>query len=627
WLEQARNHIRQALAPLDTASQGILSALLLADRSMIPLPIDDAFSASGATHLLAISGLHVGLVAGWGFMLCWWLITRRENWIVALPVRSLALSMGLILAMAYATLAGWPIPAQRAFIMLLAAVLAWWFRASQVPLNSMLAAFLLITLLDPAAVLSVSLWLSFVATTSLLIWAGSQQKKGESMLNKTLFWLKSMFWVSILASLATLPLIGFIFERLPAWSLLANALLVPIYALWVLPLALLGELMALLGLESIATPVFKLASIGIDWGNIALLNIYNLPAGNLWLRADKPLYPALLGIFLLICGYLWLKSQRKWACSLLCLTLLAYSSTMLAENEQDTAQFHVFDVGQGASALLHLPHFSLLIDAPGKKRSKFNGGSIAASNARALGLLHLNAVALTHAQSDHAGGVLRLLAAMNSVNELWLADVPDNHHYSTIQIAIKRIKQQGGKVRWLQQGDSIMLKDGNHIDVLWPPKGYHPSNGNNTSLVLAVTLNTGHRLLLPGDMQKQVEKQITDDFIQPFDVILMPHHGSKTSSTAAFVQAVRPQIAIAQTGYKNHYGFPKKEVVKRYEQSNSKILNTANGAVSLSFTKDTIKIAQFSNKRPEQATAKRLAIQHFFHSSEQDLPAKQQIDH
>ncbi|MDQ7058712.1 MAG: DNA internalization-related competence protein ComEC/Rec2 [Ghiorsea sp.] len=574
WLEQGRQKIRHVLTRLDDDQQGILLALLLADRSRIPLDIDDAFAASGATHLLAISGLHMGLVAGWGFILAWWLITRRESWIVRFPVRTFALTAGMLLAFVYALLAGFPIPAQRAFLMLLAAVLAWSLRATLMPLNTMFAALMLITLIDPASVLSVSLWLSFTATSALLIWA-ERQPKVESMYAKAWMWLKGMFWVSIIASLATLPLIGYVFERLPAWSLLANTLLVPLYAFWVLPLALLGEFFALWGGSSWAVHIFEWSGWGISWGNQVLLWIHTLPAGSLWLRGDLPWLYVLFAVFFLLSGSFWYKTKRWVSASVLLISLGLYAVVMLGEAEVKQAQLYVWDVGQGASSLLVLPDFKLLIDVSGKRGSKFNGGTIAAQNMRHLGWLHADAVLLSHAQSDHAGGIKRLLASLNGVHELWLADVPKNHAYFA-EVMNKM------PVRWLKKGDNFDIKGKNHVKVLWPPQGYAPRNNNNTSLVLEITLITGQKLLFAGDMEAPVEWEILND-IQPVDVMLMPHHGSKTSSTPAFVDKVQPKIVIAQTGYKNHYGFPKAEVVKRYQNRGANIINTADGAVHIVF--------------------------------------------
>jgi len=576
WLEQGRQKIRLALESIEQNSQGILLALLLADRSKVPLDIDDAFAASGATHLLAISGLHMGLVAAWGFLLTWWMLTRREAWIIGFRVRLMALGGGMLLAFSYATLAGWPIPAQRAFLMLLAGVLAWGMRASQRPLNTMFAALILITLFDSFSVLSVSLWLSFSATMTLLIWATHTQKS-STVYGKGWRMFTSMIWVSLLASLATLPLIGFVFERLPALGLLANALLVPLYAIVVLPFALLGELFSLIGLPSIASSLLEVAGYGIVWGNHVLLYLQSLPWGNLWLRSDMPWLFVGLAISLLIAGGFWLKYQGLYASGLLVLSLCIYAWLGLSEAKVKQPVFYVWDVGQGASSFLALPHFNLVIDAPGKQGSKFNGGTVAAQNIRKLGLLHVDAVVLSHAQSDHAGGVNRLLANLNEVHEIWLADVPENHSYFKNIIQSKH-------VLWLKRGDSFDV-EGGHVQVLWPPEGYAPPNSNNASLVLLITLNTGQKLLLAGDLEAEAESAILGD-LSAVDVMLMPHHGSKTSSTKGLVQKLRPKMVVAQTGYKNHYGFPKDEVVQRYHDVNSQVFNTANGYVVISFSPD-----------------------------------------
>jgi competence protein ComEC len=143
-------------------------------------------------------------------------------------------------------------------------------------------------------------------------------------------------------------------------------------------------------------------------------------------------------------------------------------------------------------------------------------------------------------------------------------------------------------VRWLKRGDSFDKPDVK-VQVLWPPKDYAPRNSNNASLVLLLTLNTGQTILLAGDMEAPVEKAILADISQ-VDVMLMPHHGSKTSSTLPFVKKVRPKIVVAQTGFHNHYGFPKGEVVQRYQDVGSQVLNTADDYVAIQFSKQGIKV-------------------------------------
>lgn len=609
WLAQQRSQILATLDVLPAEVKGILAALLLADRTDIPLPIDDAFAASGATHLLAISGLHMGLVAGWGFFLSWWLLTRREDWIVRLPVRGLSLVVGLLLACAYATLAGWPIPAQRAFLMLLAAVLAWWLRRKQLPLNTMLAALMLIVLIDPKSVLSVSLWLSFVATSALLIWASAPATVAKSRLQQLHLWCKGLLLVSVIAALATLPVITYVFGRLPVWSLLANVVLVPIYALWVLPLALLGEWLVLLGLIDWARVLFEVSGLGLHMSNQWLLTLYDWPWGKVWVRSSLGLSAA-LAMGLMVTGWLWVRQRHVAALVTLLIGLLMFVGFSSQQRQSSAASFFAWDVGQGASSLLLLPNFSLVVDVPGKFGSKFNGGSDAAANMRALGNLHLDALMLTHAQSDHAGGAERLYASLNGIDELWLADVAVNRKYATFQRLEGKVKEAGGRVRWLKQGDVWSLCDGSQFEVLWPPQNDENNNDNNMSLVLRVRLATGQHIFLGGDIEAKAERALLP-ILQKVDVMLMPHHGSKTSSTIAFVQKLQPDITIAQTGYRNHFGFPKVEVVQRYVAADSQILNTANGAVHIGFSDTSINVVQFNNAQNTKRKQLEDAIFHF----------------
>lgn len=583
FLTQIRNRIIADIQQAGAQEAGILSALLLAKCDGIPVAVDDAFAASGATHLLAISGLHVGLVAGWGFALSWWLLTRREKWMVMVPVKDVALLIGLVLAGIYASIAGWPIPAQRAFLMLMAAVLAWWLRHQHHPLNTMLAAMVLMLLFEPAAIVSISLWLSFTATCALLLWAServgkpsSEDEASPSWLNRAWASFKALLWISTLASLATLPWIGAIFERLPVWSLLANILLVPLYALWVLPVALLGELCSVLGISSWVVWLFQGAGLGVGWGNRALLSIYDLPAGHVWVSAHSWVF-VLLALTLMVAGVLLLRQQRQQALLVLLVGLSSYVGISVQSRAVGTASLMVWDVGQGASSALLLPDFSLVVDVPGKVGSKYNGGSTAAQQLRGQGVLKLDALALSHAQSDHAGGLSRLLANLNGVGEIWLADVPDNHHYPAFQPLIAQ-----DQVRWLKQGDKFFISAGNQVQVLWPPQGYTPKNGNNASLVLLVTLKSGHVLLFPGDMEAEVESVIAKH-MPAVDVMLMPHHGSLTSSSKNLVQHTSPRLVVAQTGFQNFYGFPKPEILRRYQAENSLIKNTAYGAVRIDF--------------------------------------------
>jgi len=612
WLQRIRKQIIDRLP--ERRESGVIRALLLADRSGIPVEVQDAFAASGAAHLLAISGLHVGMVAGWTFLLAWWLLTRREAWIIAVPVRKVSLLCGLLAAICYATLAGWPIPAQRSVLMLAAAVLAWWLRNRAEPLNTMLAALILVLLLDPAAITSVSLWLSFAAVISLLLWAEGGWMDGPvyaRAINRWQLlqrWATGLFMVSLVASLATLPIITDLFGRIPTWSLVVNLVLVPLYSLIILPLTLVGELLSVTGIGSMAWQCFDLADSVIGFGNVVLITIQGWPGGNLWV-ADVPLWTGIIYAAGLALA-LRLQLQKRLSASLAVATvsLCGYLFLVVPERFPDVPKLTVWDVGQGAASTLLMPDGDVMaIDLPGRFNSRYNGGSDVSAGLRSMGITHADVLVLTHAQSDHAGGAGRFIASLRDVRELWLADVPANHHYLPMKAAVELVVQQGGIVRWLKQGDRIVRK-GTVTEVLWPPTGYQPPNGNNASLVLSVTLQSGAGILFSADSEVEVERSLSGH-LHHHDLVLMPHHGSRTSSSESWIRSVSPRIAIAQTGMGNRYGFPADEVIERYQMQGSQLFDSKYGAVSVTFSGDSDFDMHVGQYRPQENLKRDVALQ------------------
>lgn len=584
-LEGIRQGIRRSLASLPDAQGGVLRALLLGEREAIPESVYAAFAATGAAHLLAISGLHIGLVAGFGFVLCWFVLTRREAWIVHLPVRGMAMLAGVLAAVLYAQLAGWPLPTQRAALMLGAAAVAWWLRARAEPLNILLAALMLILLLDPSAVISLSLWLSFVATAGILWWAASTGQRDHPV---WLGWLAGLVAVTLIASLLTLPLVADVFGRLPVYSLPANLLATPLYSLLVLPLSLAGALCSAAGLASAAHALFALAATGVESGNALLSGISHWPAGTLWLADIPPWSSAAYLLGLGGAALLFKRGKPLVAVAVLLLSLGGFSAFSLLESAPETGQLIVWDVGQGAASSLILPGGKVMvIDAAGRPGSRFNAGTTMAEGLRGMGLTHIDVLVISHDQSDHAGGVASLMRRVNRIGELWLADVPEMRRSRRIAKLCGRVREQGGMVRWLKQGDDVSFA-GSKGAVLWPPPGYAPANVNDDSLVLHLTLPGGQRLLFGGDIEATAEASILSRHGQGLaaDVMLMPHHGSATSSTPAFLAAVNPTLAIAQAGYANRYGFPAAAVQQRYRDGGARLYNTADGAVRLALGAD-----------------------------------------
>jgi len=597
WLERQRQKVRTAIDSVNKSYKshktyatyknhpditGILHAVLLGERSQLSAHANDVFSSTGTAHLLAISGMHIGMAAAWVFALVWLLLTRREAWIIRLPVRNISMLCGALAALAYASMAGWPLPAIRATIMLVAAALAWCLAARAEPVNTLLAALGLILLCDPSAIASLSLWLSFVATAALLLWARKPERKETLSFGKRLAVMgKTLLWVSLLATLATLPLIVSTFGRIPVYSLPANLVMVPLYAVIVMPVGLLAEIFATFGMGDVATGLMQLAGMAIETGVSMLSFLSDLPAGQVW-----AIHPPIWAQYIYVGGMawggvlLWRKQRAKAALSAM-LVLLLWLCFVLHETAIKEPQWIVWDVGQGAASTLLLPGNRVIaVDAPGRFGSRFNGGTTEAAGLRSLGITHLDVLALSHAQSDHVGGALSLMKNMNGVEQIWLPDVPSARNDARVKAIVAYAKRHGSKIRWLAQGDHIRLGgvDSASVSVLWPPRAYAPANSNNTSLVLAVRLASQTRLLWPGDIEAEAETAILASGIEKTDAMLIPHHGSASSSQSRFVQALHPSVAIAQTGFANRYGFPKPEVVKRYTRIGATVRNTAAGA-------------------------------------------------
>ncbi|RMH52694.1 MAG: DNA internalization-related competence protein ComEC/Rec2 [Zetaproteobacteria bacterium] len=585
-LARLRHAVRTRLsaAVASKPARAVLSALLLADRAQIDDATWQRFSATGTAHLLAISGLHVGMVAGLGFALVWWLVTRREAWIVALPVRRLALLGGVFAAVAYAALAGWTLPTRRAVLMLVAVALAWWLRHRASPLNTLLAALVVILLFDPLAIFSLSLWLSFVSVAALILWGMKRAGRSDGVAHAGGLRgrLRDALAVSCVASLATLPLVVSSFGRLPLYAPLANLLLVPLYGLWVLPMALTGAVAALLGWTPVADGLLQLAAVGVDGGSLLLDAICRLPAASRWVAPLPWWGMGLLVLGLAAAALLWWRARRVAA--LLLLAALLAGVACRPEADVPTPEWVVWDVGQGAATTLRLPGGAVLaVDAPGRRGGRFNGGVVVARGLRAEGVTHIDDLVVSHLQSDHAGGIGALLRRVNRVGRLLLADVPANRRAAWPGRWRALLRRRGGVIRWVARGDSWLLA-GHRVRVLWPPRGLRAANPNNLSLVLSVALGGGVRMLLPGDAERPAERALLRAGIGRHRVMLVPHHGSHTSSSPALLRRLRPELAIVQSGRDNRFHFPDPVVVARYRALGAQVVDSADGALIGSVT-------------------------------------------
>ena len=553
-VEMLRETIRdrfRAVLP-DAPYAGILIALAVGDQHAIDPGLWQTFARTGITHLMSISGLHVTMLAGLAYALVNWLWRRSANLPLRLPAQHAAAMGGFLAAFLYCLLAGFAVPAQRTLYML-AVVVAARLSAREISGSRVLSlALLLVLLLDPWAVLAAGFWLSFGAV-ALLFHIGSGRLGPVHWL---LEWGRAQWAVT----LGMLPALLALFQQFSLVSPLANALAIPLVSLVVTPLALLGSLPLLDPLLFLAHAVTAWMMIFIDW-------LAALPLA-IWQQAAPPAWAVLLAL----AGGLWLLLPRgfpsRWLGVLAFLPLLTVLPPRPATG---TAAITVLDVGQGLAIHVQTAGHDLLFDAgPAFSADADSGNRIIAPYLRAMGVRRLDAMVISHADKDHEGGAASVLAALPVA---LLKTSLSFEHALSAQPVPHELCRDGDAWNW----------DGVAFEMLHPGAAPLSRKTNDLSCVLRVTAG-GKAMLLTSDIEAVSEAALLDRHRDRLSATVMtaPHHGSKTSSTPGFIDAVAARDVIFPVGYRNRFGHPKEDVVERYRQSGARLHRTdADGAVGV----------------------------------------------
>jgi len=516
--------------------------------------------ANGVSHLIAISGFHVGVAAVFGVwlaVLAYWLWPRLGLW---LPRPQAQAAAALLVAGIYSALAGFGLPTVRTLLMIAVVALARCNRRASSGGQSLALAMIAILLFDPLAVLAAGFWLSFVGVSFLML---CLQTRGRGLRA----FVHELSTGQLVMTVALLPLTLWFFGEASLVGALSNLIAVPVVSFVIVPCALLGMLM--LGLcPPLATPVLWLAAqlAHAQWWLLEQMATW--PGAHWFLPAVQP-----WALLLALLGALWLFLPRgvplRWFGVLLFLPLLWPPSQLPANG---AFQVWVLDVGQGLSVLLRTREHALVYDAGARYPSGFDLGEAAVvPSIHALGISRLDMLMISHGDNDHAGGAEAVVTAF-----------PQALRYTGEPLRMARMKLP---MHQCVAGQSWQW-DGVDFRVLSPAE----SNGdrdNDSSCVLLVE-GRGGRLLLTGDISSKVEPQVAaalDPGMRP--VLLVPHHGSKTSSSAAFIAAVQPPLALVSAGWRNRFGHPKPEVLTRYADAGVPVFNTAlEGAIPLDFPAD-----------------------------------------
>ncbi|HEV7813534.1 MAG TPA: DNA internalization-related competence protein ComEC/Rec2 [Janthinobacterium sp.] len=571
-----REHILRTLAGKQYA--GVIVALVVGDQRAIDQSDWKVFNRTGISHLISISGLHITMIAGL-FALAASALWRRSFFTalqlpLILPAQKAGALAGAAVALLYVLLAGFGVPAQRTLYMLSVVAAALWLGRIASVSHVLCAALGLVVLLDPWAVLWPGFWLSFGAVAIILYATvgrtALRRDPAQAQTQAQRCWtaLRAGAHTQYAVTLGLVPLTMLLFSQVSLVSPLANALAIPLVSLVVTPLALLGSLLPapfaglLLGL---AHGIVQWLAQILQWLGAWRIAVWSAPAPSWWLFAWA------------LAGSLWMLAPRGWPLRWVGIaTWLPLLTALPAQPPQGRMTVTAFDVGQGMALLIETAGHRLLYDTGPFYSPDSNGGNrVILPYLKARGIDALDGLVVTHGDSDHSGGALALL---ENVRVGWVASsLPPQH--AIVRAAPQHRRCEAGQGWWWDGVSFEMLHPlaDSYADAALKP------NARGCTLKISAA---GKSILLAADIEAAQEAQLLERARGRLkaDVLLAPHHGSGTSSTPAFLQAVAPDIAVFQVGYRNRYGHPKKEVDARYRDLGIERLRTdETGAVTLEF--------------------------------------------
>ena len=547
-------------------SAGALLALMTGDKQLISDAQWELFKNTGTIHLMVISGLHIGLIAFIGFTLgrvfikTFVLFTGSTSHYLLLIFPSF---LSILFASTYAAIAGFGLPTQRALVMVCVFHLAYCLRTQAKPWLAFCLALTIVLMLDPLAAHTPGFWLSFGAAGILLFsFKGFENSTQQPLVKRTLRqWLKSQWVLLIGLGVPSIVLLGGVSSS----GFVSNFIAIPMVSFIVVPLVLLSAALVFV-FEPAAVIVFQ-------WAQVSFSVL-------LWcLRAINDVLPSFMHYHNTL-SFMAIVLGVVGACFLLApglayryIALFCFLPIIFVPQQTPFLRLSFLDVGQGTAIVIETENHKMIYDTGKKYSEQFDSGSdIVAPYLSSLGYQTVDTIMISHGDNDHAGGLKGLLELV-SVNRLLVGET-------------KKTKGEQCSAGQAWQWDGITF------EVLWPTQDYIEAmrvkpvyyKSNNISCVLLIKAGT-RSVLLAGDIDRSIEKRIIRrlEKEQGIDIVLAPHHGSKTSSGMEWVNILQPQYVVFTAGYKNAYGHPHYSVIERYRAIGAQTLNTAKeGAIRLS---------------------------------------------
>ncbi|MET0681127.1 MAG: DNA internalization-related competence protein ComEC/Rec2 [Burkholderiales bacterium] len=572
-VERLREGIRTKLwdALPEHRYAGVIVALAIGDQRAIE-PVDwETFTRTGVGHLMSISGLHVTMVSGLAAAIAVWVWRRRPRLALALPAPKAGAAAAFLTALAYTLLAGFAVPAQRTLYMIAVVAAALWLDRLQSSSRVLAIALAVVLVTDPWAVVSPGFWLSFAAV-ALMLYVGAATLRDEH-------WAVRWGRVQWAITLGLAPLLLVLFQQVSAVSPVANAIAIPVVSFLVTPLALLAAVIPGEWLAELAHAVLLALMPVLDW-------LGRLPSATWQSHSPAPWAAALA-----LVGIAWWLAPRgvpaRHAAPLLFLPMFALRPPA---PDAGSAWITFLDVGQGLAALVRTKSHAVLYDAgPAYGTDADAGSRVVVPFLRGEGLARLDALVITHDDVDHSGGAVSVMRTI-PVDVLWssLAQAHPARPLAPVRLPCRA----GARWEW----------DGVRFALLHPAAGSYDDpwlKSNSRSCVLRVETRHG-AVLLTGDIEERDERWLlaAGELLEA-RTLLAPHHGSGTSSSTAFLGAVRPAHAVFTVGYRNRFGHPKEAVLARYVAAGASVWRTdRDGAITVKLEEGGTAVARYREERP-----------------------------
>jgi len=589
--------------------QGLILALSIGEKSLISDEQWKTFRDSGTSHLLAISGLHIGIASLWSyylifFMIVFWNFATKGRYFVS-PIKP-AIMASIIGGVSIALISGLGYPAQRAVLMLI----VFFFNkisSRHYSTTSILSiTFILIVLIQPFSILSEGFWLSFLAVSIILLslsYAPDINTKSVELNSegnkKTYRKITGWFRVNLFIFVGLTPISWFFFGQVSFVSLATNLILIPLTSFLTAPLVYIGMLTSGFNIE-LSSQIFSFADRFLALSYWIQSEFANWNSNFQYLNAGISLSALillmLLSLLLLLPSKFPSRSISLSIFTVFLISLIAPSKKSNEATNEDAFKMVVFDIGQGLAIYIGVNEKHLFYDTGYGNKDYSMADSVILPFLKKNNIAHIDRLIISHGDSDHRGGLESVINTV-SVERIFSGEM------------LKKRKKQSDKNNEVSH---LLPTENCHTEKSWQwgqakfefinfRNEIRPSDGewnnlttdksNNLSCVLSISIN-GQKILLTGDIEKRAEKLLVKQKFEAHDVIIVPHHGSLTSSSQEFVNMVDAKDAIFSSGFANQWRFPKEKVVERYRKNGANIWVThKQGAINIDIRGNSLHIS------------------------------------